>query len=278
MTAEKGDYRKPDGLVVDLFAGPGGWDEGVLPLGLRPVGFEWDKAACLTGVAAGHTRVQADVARVATAPMVGKVRGVIASPPCQAWSMAGNRKGELDRQHCHDLAERMAAGDDSTDWCEWEDPRSSLVCQPIRFVRDIRPEWVALEQVPPVIGLWEHFALIFRRWGYSVWTGVLNAADYGVPQTRQRAILTASLTRTMSGPEPTHAQGGAPTDLFGTELLPWVSMAEALGWGATARPMVTVTSSDPNGAHGGRDAIEREKEAGGGALAPSRTGCTGVQA
>jgi hypothetical protein len=29
-------------LDVDLFAGPGGWDEGVAPLGMRPVEFEWD--------------------------------------------------------------------------------------------------------------------------------------------------------------------------------------------------------------------------------------------
>lgn len=216
--------------VIDLFAGPGGWDEGARPLGIAPIGFEWDDAACRTAMKAGHARVRADVAKIPTAPMVGKVTGLIASPPCQAWSMAGKRKGELDRQHCHDLTDRMAAGDDSTDWTTWEDERSPLVCEPVRFVRDLRPEWVALEEVPAVASLWEHFALIFRRWGYSVWTGDLNSADYGVPQTRTRRILMASCVRQVQPPPPTHAQNPAD-DLFGGSTAPWVTMAEALSWG-----------------------------------------------
>jgi DNA (cytosine-5)-methyltransferase 1 len=220
--------------VIDLFAGPGGWDEGARPLGIRPIGFEWDMAACQTAMKAGHARVRADVAKIPTAPMVGKVTGLIASPPCQAWSLAGKRKGELDRQHCHDLTDRMAAGDDSTDWTTWEDERSPLVCEPVRFVRDLRPEWVALEEVPAVASLWEHFALIFRRWGYSVWTGDLNAADYGVPQTRTRRILMASRVAQVQPPPPTHAQNPAD-DLFGGSAAPWVTMAEALGWNEADR-------------------------------------------
>lgn len=54
------------GLVLDLFAGPGGWDEGAKPLGLRPIGVEWDMAACRTAMKAGHTRVRADVAQLPT--------------------------------------------------------------------------------------------------------------------------------------------------------------------------------------------------------------------
>lgn len=149
---------------------------------------------------------------------------------CQAWSMAGKRKGELDRANCHLLADRMAGGDDSTDWCTWEDPRSPLVCQPVRWVRDLRPEWIALEEVPAVASLWEHFARIFRGWGYSVWTGDLCAADYGVPQTRTRRILTASRVRTVGPPPPTHSETAHGDDLLGGHTLPWVTMAEALGW------------------------------------------------
>lgn len=219
-------------LTVDLFAGPGGWDEGALRLGLRPIGIEWDMAACQTAMKAGHTRVRADVATLPTEPFVGRVTGLIASPPCQAWSMAGKRKGEQDRANCHALADRMAAGDDSTDWTGWEDERSPLVCQPVRWVRELRPEWVALEEVPAVASLWEHFALIFRGWGYSVWTGDLNSADYGVPQTRVRRLLLASRVRTVQPPAPTHAKDPQGADLFGEQLLDWMSMAEALGWDA----------------------------------------------
>lgn len=226
--------------IVDTFAGPGGWDEGMRMLGLTDViGIEWDAAACATAEAAGHRRIQADVA--ALDPLGWPCWGKVSSPPCQAWSMAGKRKGELDRTNCHLLADRMAGGDDSTDWCTWEDPRSALVCQPVRWVRDLRPEWVALEEVPAVAGLWEHFARIFRSWGYSVWTGDLCAADYGVAQTRTRRILTASRVRTVSPPPPTHSETAHGDDLLGGHTLPWVTMAEALGWGFD-EPSATVSA------------------------------------
>lgn len=215
--------------ALDLFAGAGGWDEGLRMLGIADVlGVEWEPNACATAEAAGHRRLRADVA--ALNPADYPCTGLIASPPCQAWSMAGKRKGESDRANCHTLADRMAAGDDALDWCEWEDERSALVCQPVRWVRDLRPEWIALEEVPAVASLWEHFARIFRGWGYSVWTGDLCAADYAVPQTRTRRILIASRVRKVTPPEPTHSEHAHGGDLFGGHTLPWVTMAEALGF------------------------------------------------
>lgn len=234
-------------MIVDLFAGPGGWEEGARMLGITDViGVEWDESACRTAEAAGHLRVRADVAALdpldfvtgaAVCDLLGIpivtaiVEGLIASPPCQAWSLAGKRGGEEDRAACHQLVDRMAAGDDSTDWREWTDPRSPLVCQPVRWARILRPEWIALEEVPAVLGLWEHMARIFRGWGYSVWVGLLMAADFGVPQTRTRAILMASRTRSVHPPEATHEENPQGVDLFGGgHRRRWVSMAEALGW------------------------------------------------
>jgi DNA (cytosine-5)-methyltransferase 1 len=228
-------------MILDLFAGPGGWDEGLRMLGRSDVmGVEWDHAACQTAAAAGHARIRADVAQYPTAPFAD-VEGLIASPPCQAWSMAGKRKGEQDRANCHALADRMAAGDDSTHWTEWEDERSPLVAQPVRWVRELRPEWAALEEVPAVLGLWQHFARIFRSWGYSTWVGVLNSADYGVPQTRERCILMAARW-VVRPPEPTHAKYATEGDLFGGPgRARWVSMAEGLGWGFDDAPSATVS-------------------------------------
>lgn len=227
-------------MIVDTFAGPGGWDEGLRMLGRADVvGLEWDKAACATANAAGHKRIRTDVATYPTNAF-GDIEGFISSPPCQAWSLAGARGGEKDRQNCHTLADRMAQGDDATGWGEWEDPRSHLVSQPVRWVRDLRPEWVALEEVPQVIGLWEHFARIFRGWGYTVWTGVLCAADYGVYQIRYRAILIASRTQLAGPPAPTHAENPQGTDLFGNTAARWLSMADAIGWGYTTQPAPTL--------------------------------------
>ncbi len=73
-----------------------------------------------------------------------------------------------------------------------------------------------------------------------MWAGILNAADYGVPQTRRRAILLASRVRTAQPPPPTHARVAEPESLLGAGRARWVSMAQALGWGATDRPVPTV--------------------------------------
>lgn len=222
--------------ILDLFAGPGGWDVALKRLGLDPLGVEWDDAACETRKAAGLRTLQGDVGQMDPAGF-GRVDLLIASPPCQAWSMAGKRLGEKDKEHVIACAHELALGNDTrlkhVEQCE--DNRSMLVVEPIRFIRHLRPTFVALEQVPPVLDLWTLFATFLERWGYSVWAGVLEAERYGVPQTRERAILIASRRGPVAPPEPTHQRyiPGEPQrhDItFDGEVLPWVSMAEALGW------------------------------------------------
>jgi DNA (cytosine-5)-methyltransferase 1 len=144
---------------------------------------------------------------------------------------------------------------------------ASLVAEPARFIHACRPEWIALEQVPSVLPLWKVYAAELRAMGYSVWTGVLNSASYGVPQTRERAILVASRVRRVSCPPPTHYEKCTSGDLFG-DGKPWVSMAAALGWGATGRAAPTVTAggtaaggAEPFG-HRDRDALLAAQDAG----------------
>jgi DNA (cytosine-5)-methyltransferase 1 len=104
------------------------------------------------------------------------------------------------------------------------------VVEPFRFALALRPRWIALEQVPHVLPLWEVIATILANDGYGVWTGVLEAERYGVPQTRERAFLLARRGAAAHPPEPTHQRfirGHAPAavdGLFGG-LQPWVSMA-----------------------------------------------------
>ncbi|MFE2140391.1 DNA cytosine methyltransferase [Streptomyces sp. NPDC059456] len=215
-------------------------------LGVRDVGLEWDAWACRTRAAAGQLTIRTDVAMYPTWPLVGRTAGLIASPPCQAWSRACKRLGLVDQPLVHQAVADLAVGRDTRSklLTACKDVRSLLAAEPMRYLHALHavgePEWIVMEEVPDVLPLWRQYAVILRGWGFSAWTGVLNCADYGVPQTRRRAILLASRTRTAEPPHPTHAQAEEPESLFGPGRERWVSMAEALGWGATDRPVPTV--------------------------------------
>jgi DNA (cytosine-5)-methyltransferase 1 len=217
-------------MIVDLFSGPRGWSEGLRMLGLTDIGLELDTDAARTSQAAGHLTIQCDVTQYPTAPFVGRINGKISSPVCTPFSRAGKQAGigdlPLVYQAIHDLARGRDTRTQIKGACK--DDKSILAAEPMRWLYDLRPEWVCMEQVPDVLPLWKLYADILRSWGYSAWTGVLNAADYGLPQTRRRAILIASRVRKATAPDPTHGEN-TETDLFGIARMPWVSMAEALG-------------------------------------------------
>lgn len=269
-----------DRTVRDLFAGPGGWDEGVRALGIRPQGIEWDGAACATAEAAGHERVQADVA--ALEPLaLGRTSGLIASPPCQGLSRAGKERGRLDLPAVLELVRQVQTRRDLERLLpqlreRMADHRTALVLEPLRYALALTPSWLAWEQVPAALPVWDACAVVLRRLGYSVATANLNAEQYGVPQTRRRAILVARapwLTAQLGPavmPTPTHSRFHNRTpDRLDQGVLPWVSMATALGWGMTRRPYPTLAPGtgaggiDPQmlGGSGARLAVRREFEA-----------------
>jgi DNA (cytosine-5)-methyltransferase 1 len=221
-----------DGLVVDIFAGAGGMDEGLRMLGVENVvGLEWDAAACASRAAAGHQTIQDDVAAHPTAAFAGRTWGLCGGPVCPPFSTAGERRGWLD-------AAKLFAAIDASRWGwrddvtagSWADPRTPLVLQPLRWTWDLRPEWLAFEQVPPVLSIWRRMVPVLEAWGYLARAVKVCAADFGVPQTRRRAFLIARRGRPVPLPCPTHSDGG---DLLHA---PWVTMADALGIpGATTR-------------------------------------------
>lgn len=214
-------------MILDLFAGPGGWSEGLRRLSpelhATELGIETDAAACATREAAGHRTEKADVAALSFDRFKpGEVVGLIASPPCQDFSLAGKRAGI-------------------------EGERGQLIWEVMRYARALDPTWIACEQVPLALPIWRDFARELESLGYWTWCGVLNAADYGVPQTRRRAFLIASKLGRVAPPAPTHDEHPAPS-LFGGELKPWVTMADALGWNS-GTPVVLnpgKTTTQPN--------------------------------
>ncbi|WP_329131493.1 DNA cytosine methyltransferase [Streptomyces sp. NBC_01476] len=187
--------------------------------------------------------VRCDVSAYPTAPFIGRVKVKVDSPPCQAWSRAGKGLGLVDQPLVHQAVADLAVGLDTRSElkAQCKDPRSILAAEPMRWHHDLRPETILMEEVPDVLPLWKQYAQILRGWGYSVWCGELNAADYGVGQARRRAILIASRVRDVSAPTATHTQYPQGDSLFGAGLLPWRTMADALGWGYTRRPAPTVT-------------------------------------
>ena len=187
------------GTIVDLFAGIGGWD-ATIP---DAIGIESDPDACSTRHAAGLLTIRGDVTRFAPGPL----DGLVASPPCQLWSDAGSKsaRGQIDALHAHVVA--CVDG-----WRPWTgDPAVGLVLEPLRVTLECHPRWVAFEQVPPVVELWDTIAAVLERHGWRCWAGVLNAADYGIPQTRRRAFLLARRDRRPYPPPPTHTDGQVTT-------------------------------------------------------------------
>jgi DNA (cytosine-5)-methyltransferase 1 len=208
-------------VIVDLFAGgPSGWTVAAHQLGHQTVGVELDRHACATRALLGYPTLRADVAEYPR-DVFTEVDGICASPPCPAFSMAGNGAG----RDAIPMIVGAALAEDRETLRAATDPGVWLVLEPLWWTLDVQPTWVAWEQVPPVLPVWQACANVLRRHGWQTWTGVLCAADYGTPQTRRRAILMASRVRQPMPPQPSHAQHPG---MLGE--LPWVSMADALGW------------------------------------------------
>jgi DNA (cytosine-5)-methyltransferase 1 len=226
-------HRGAQPQVIDLFAGAGGWEEALRLLGYQALGVETDSWACTTARTAGHARLEADVS--ALDPLsLGPVNGLVASPPCQAYTVCGKRLGTADMPLVVACAHELAAGHDSRTvrLGECQDPRSLLSVEPLRWVLALRPRWLAFEQVPGVLGLWTLFAGLLGSHGYRSAAGVLSAERYGVAQTRARAFLIASLDGPVQLPEPTHCAyhfHHREAQACGSRLRPYRTMAQALG-------------------------------------------------
>lgn len=218
-------------IADDLFAGAGGWDLAAQRLGIHPRGVENMTEARATRAAAGLTTIHDDVW---TFRPDQTAVGQITSPPCPTFSTAGKGSG---RRHLDTVLAAIRSG-------EWtsiqrlrqlaevvDDDRTALVLTPLHFAMANTYQWLAWEQVPPVLPIWEACAEVLRGYGWHVWTGIVHAEQHGVPQTRSRAVLIANRAHPVGAPVATHSRYHSRTpSRLDPGVAKWVSMAEALGW------------------------------------------------
>lgn len=201
------DFKKEprgDGpRVIELFAGCGGMALGFKDAGFRTVlANEWDKDACDSLRENITDRVlNCAIQEVMNFPEADVVAG---GPPCQGFSNLGERVPN--------------------------DPRNQLWRHYFRCVEQVRPKVFVLENVPPLLKSAEFAEMtrLSQELGYAVEGRVLNAADYGVPQTRKRAIVIGSRVGSPSFPPPTHVDP-LKRNLLTQHLERWRTVRDAIG-------------------------------------------------
>lgn len=138
----------------------------------------------------------------------GDIDIVVGGPPCQAYSTVGKRL--------------------------IDDPRGKLFQEYFRILKELKPKIFVFENVKGLLsmqggGLIKQIISLFESIGYNVSYKVLNAADFGTPQIRERVFIVGTLSdRPFDFPEPTHYNPENGPGLF-SGLKPYVTLGEAIG-------------------------------------------------
>lgn len=176
-------------MAVDLFCGAGGLTRGLARAGIRVArGIDSDAAARDTYERnnPGSEFMHGNVGRIGAVALLdgiglgGSELMLAGCAPCQPFSRhVADSKG---------------------------DRRRSLMGRFADLVDDVRPDHVLAENVPMFRGCGSHRRMIrtLEGRGYHYDDGVVDAADYGVPQHRRRYVLLASKRRRVALPDPTH--------------------------------------------------------------------------
>jgi DNA (cytosine-5)-methyltransferase 1 len=166
---------RPDMRYVSLFSGIEAATVAWHPLGWEPVAFS-EIEPFPRAVLAHHypdVTLHGDMTQVDWSQYRGRADLVVGGSPCQAFSVAGLRKG-LD------------------------DPRGNLTLEYLKAVDRIRPAWVVWENVPGVLSIdggrvFGAFLGGLGQLGYGFAYRVLDAQHFGVPQRRRRVFVVGYL-------------------------------------------------------------------------------------
>lgn len=217
--------------VISLFSGAGGLDYGLEAAGFEfgaGVEFDSDCVATLLESRPDWPVLDRSIFDVPTQELLdlsisrkGDIDLVVGGPPCQPFSKAGY----------------WARGDA----LRLSDPRSHTLGAYLRVIREALPRVLVLENVEGLkyAGKDEGLQLLLTELeainkaegtSYLPHVDVLNAADFGVPQMRERVFVVAHRDgRAFTFPTPTHSQAGAEMSLLDGDLEPYRTAWDALG-------------------------------------------------
>jgi DNA (cytosine-5)-methyltransferase 1 len=214
--------------TLSLFAGGGGLDLGFHDAGFQiveAVELEQKYAATLErnakvgGLLDGATIRCLDI-RDYEPPSDLDVDFIIGGPPCQTFSAAGRR----------------ASGVRGT-----SDERGTLFSEYVRLLERLQPSAFLFENVYGIVGAeggepWSEIVAAFEGIGYNLSWRVLDSADYGVPQHRERLIIVGARDANYQFPRPSHGPDSP-------DQTPFYSSGLAVGEAAEA-------NGEPNGVAG----------------------------
>lgn len=215
--------------AISLFSGAMGLDLGIEKAGIDiRLCVEMNKQAVST--IRNNTKIPVidrDITTVPSSELLataglneGEVDLVVGGPPCQAFSTAGARRG-------------------------LNDFRGNVIIQYLRVVSELKPKYFILENVRGILSaklnavpeeykeyestinqsgsVIKFLAKEFKKLGYTISFALFNAANYGVPQIRERVIIFgAKGDKRIPLPQPTHSESG----LAGTAH--WVTLGDVI--------------------------------------------------
>lgn len=213
-------------ISISLFSGAGGMDIGIREAGFEILAeIEIDEHCCSTLREAVEQKkhktkiIHEDIKRIEPKELMdslgveeGDLDLLFGGPPCQSFSLAGKQQG-------------------------LRDDRGMLLFEIIRFAEAMRPKVILIEQVKGLLSakytadrrgeVFDIFLNKLEKINYTPKWRIVMAADYGIPQLRERLFVVATHGRNgFSFPEITHAPQEKCNGLF--HFKPYVGVGHVL--------------------------------------------------
>ena len=205
--------------VVSLFSGAGGMDLGFINAGFEIVWANdfFEDAVNSYRKNIGKHMIHGDITKIASSDIPDGADVIIGGFPCQGFSVANTKRS-------------------------MEDKRNFLYKEMLRIIADKKPKFFVAENVKGLLSIergkvFEMIKSDFENLtdsegnviGYKVDARILNAAEYGVPQARERVVIIGNRLGVENPyPVPTHYVEGVSKDKEG--LLPAITTEQAIGF------------------------------------------------